>query len=71
MIDNGWTPHGLRYYVIVFSALLVALVMAIFVFDRATWVLPLLGVLTGGFLVDAVVDRYKHRRNKDNESDES
>ncbi|WP_424184758.1 hypothetical protein ACOBQX_23075 [Actinokineospora sp. G85] len=70
MIDNGWAPHSARYYVVVLSALAIASVLALLFFDGATWLSTILGGFTGGFIVDAVVDRAKRRKLKQAEHTE-
>ncbi|GLZ39236.1 hypothetical protein [Actinokineospora sp. NBRC 105648] len=64
MTDDGWAPHGLRYYVVVFAILTTASLLVIFVLERATWAMAGLGAVTGGFIFDAMMDWSKHRKAK-------
>ncbi|WP_146107922.1 hypothetical protein V5P93_000891 [Actinokineospora auranticolor] len=69
MSDNGWPPHGLRYYFIAFTLLLVASIVAFFVLDRPAWATVTVGALTGGFIFDATIDWFKYRRARQNNTD--
>ncbi len=63
MADSARTLHRTKiYFTVVFAVLALGLVLGLVFLDQAPWILILTGCLLGGFLVDALVARARHRR---------
>ena len=60
--ENGAPRRSKRYYLITGALVVLINVVAFLYSDEAVWPMVLAGTLLGGFLVDAAVDWYRHRR---------
>jgi len=60
--ENEAPRRSKRYYLITGALVVLINVVAFLYSDEAVWPMVLAGTLLGGFLVDAAVDWYRHRR---------